>query len=85
MVRTLLVNSVTTLFMKNKRRSEEKLAHTVGDCYKEEVNNDLNMRNSMDGFKQAIKKMMTNNKGVKPYGLYPKLFKKFKFNNISIC
>ena len=38
----------------------------------------------MDELKQAIKKMKTNSKGVDPYGLYPKLLKKFKFNTISI-
>ena len=64
---------------------QEKLAHTVGDYYKEEVKNDLNMRISMDELKQAIKKMKRNNKGVDPYGLHPKLLKKFKFNTISIC
>ena len=39
----------------------------------------------MDELKQAMKKMKTNNKGVDPYGLHPKLLKKFKFNTISIC
>ena len=42
------------------------------------------MRFTMDELKQAIKKMKTNNKGVDPYGLHPKLGKKFKFNTISI-
>ena len=36
-------------------------------------------------FKQAIKKMKTNNKGVDSYGFHHKLLKKFKFNTISIC
>ena len=43
------------------------------------------MRITMDELKQAIKKMKTNNKGVDPYSLHPKLLKKFKFNTISIC
>ena len=64
---------------------KEKLAHTVGDYYKEEVKNDLNMRITMDELKQAKKKMKTNNKGVAPYGLNPKLLENFKFNTISIC
>ena len=63
----------------------EKLAHTVGDYYKEEVKNDLNMRITMDELKQAIKKMKTNNKSFDPHSLQPKLNKKFKFNSISIC
>ena len=29
--------------------------------------------------------MKTNNEGVDPYGLHPKLLQKFKFNTISIC
>ena len=62
---------------------KDKLAHTVGDYYKEEVKNDLNIRITMDELKQAIKKSKTNSKGV--YGLHPKLLKKFKFNTISIC
>ena len=72
-------------YEKTKEEVKEKLAHTVGDYYKEEVQNDLNMRITMDELKQAIKKMKTNNKGVDPYGLHPKLLKKFKFNNFSIC
>ena len=56
-------------YEKAKVEVKEKLAHTVGDYYKEEVKNDLNMRITMDEFKQAIKKMKTNNKGVDPYGL----------------
>ena len=43
------------------------------------------MRITMDELKQAIKKMKTNNKGVDPYVLHPKLLQKFKFNTISIC
>ena len=43
------------------------------------------MRNTMDELKQAITKIKTNNKGVEPYGLHPKLLKKFKFNTIRIC
>ena len=39
----------------------------------------------MDELKQAIKKMKTNNKGVDPYGLQPKLLKKLKFTTSSIC
>ena len=70
---------------KAKEEVKEKLAHTVGDFYKEEVKNYLNKRITMDELKQAIKKMKTNNKGVDPHGLHPKLLKKFKFNNISIC
>ena len=72
-------------YEKTKEEVKEKLAQTVGDYYKEEVKNDLNMRITMDEPKQAIKKMKTNNKGVDPYGLHPKLLKKFKFNTISIC
>ena len=34
------------------------------------------MRITMDELKQAIKEMKTNNKGVDPYGLHPKLLKK---------
>ena len=64
---------------------KEKLAHTVGDYYKEEVKNDLNMRFTMDDFKQAIKKTRTNSKGVDPYGLHPKLLKNFKFKTNCIC
>ena len=64
---------------------KEKLSHTVGDYYKEEVKIDLNMRITMDELKQAIMKTKTNNKGVHPYGLHPKLLKNFKFNTISIC
>ena len=43
--------------MKKKTNVEvtEKLAHTVGDYYKEEDKNDLNMRITMDELKQAIK------------------------------
>ena len=63
----------------------EKLAHTVGDYYKEEVKNDVNKRITMDELKQDIKEMKTDNKGLDPYGLHPKLLKKFKFNTISIC
>ena len=59
---------------------KEKLAHTVGNCYKEEAKNDLNMRITMNEPKQALKKMKTNNKEVDP-----KLLKKFKFTTISIC
>ena len=72
-------------YEKTKVEVKEKLAHTVGDYYKEEVKNDLNMCITMDELKQAIKKVKTNNKGVDPYGLHPKLLKKFKFNTISIC
>ena len=43
------------------------------------------MRITMDELKEAIKKMKTNNKGVDPNGLHPKLLKKFKLNTISIC
>ena len=70
---------------KIKVEVNEKLAHAVADYYKEEVKNDLNMRITMDELKQAIKKMKTNNKGVDPYGLHPKLLKKIKFITISIC
>ena len=73
------------LYEKTKEGVKEKLAHTVEDSYKEEVMNDLNMRITMNELKQAIKKMKTNNKGVDPYGLHPKLLKKFKFNTISRC
>ena len=72
-------------YEKTKKEVKEKLDHTVGDFYKEEVKNDLNMRITMDELKQAIKKMETNNKGVDLYGLHPKLIMKFKFNTISIC
>ena len=72
-------------YEKTTEEVKEKLAHTVVDYYKEEVKNDLNMRNTMDELKQAVKKMKTNNKSVDPYGFHPKLFKKFKFNTISIC
>ena len=70
---------------KTKEEVKKKLAHAVGDYYKEEVKDDLNMRITMDELKQAVKKMKTNNKGVDPYGLQPKQLKKFKFNTISIC
>ena len=63
---------------------KENLTHIVRDYYKEGVKNDLIMRITMDELKQAIKKAKTNNKGVDPYGLHPKLLKKFKFNSISI-
>ena len=64
---------------------KEKLSHAFGNYYKEEAKTDLNMRITMNELKQAIKKMKTNNKGVDPYSLHPKLIKKFKFNTISIC
>ena len=71
-------------YEKTKVEVKEKLAHTVEDYFKEEAKNDLNMRITMDELKQAIRKMKTNNKGVDPYGVHPKLLKKFKFNTISI-
>ena len=71
--------------MKKQEGVNEKMAHTVGDYYKVEVKNDFDMRITVDEIKQAIKKMKTNNKGVDPYGLHPKLLKKFKFNSISTC
>ena len=43
-------------YEKTKVEVKEKLAHTVGDYYKEEVKNDLNMRITMNELKQAIKK-----------------------------
>ena len=64
---------------------KEKLAHTFGDYYKEEVKNDLNMRITMGELEQAITKIKTNNTGVDPYGLHPEILKKFKFTTISIC
>ena len=64
---------------------KEKLAHTVWNYYKEEAKNDLNMCHTMNGLKQARKKMKTNNKGVDPYGLPPKLLKIVKFNTITMC
>ena len=74
------------LYEKTKEEVKEKLAHTVGDYYKEEVENTRkNMRITMDELKQAINKKKTNNKSVDPYSLHPKLLKKFKFNTISIC
>ena len=86
MAHPLLVNYLTTLFLKKtKVKVEGKLAHIVGNYYKEEAKNDLNMRITMNELEQAIKKMNANNKGVKPYGLYPRLLKKFKFNTIGIC
>ena len=42
------------------------------------------MRLTMNEIEQAIKKIKTNNKGVDPYSLHPKLFKKFKYNTINI-
>ena len=72
-------------YEKTKEEVKEKLAHAVGDYYKEEVKNDLYMRFTMNELKQAIKKMKTNSKGVDAYGLHPKLLKKFKFTTISIC
>ena len=72
-------------YEKNKRRSEREVGSHRWGYYKEEVKNDLNMRITKDELKQAIKKMKTNNKGVDPYGLHPKLLKKFKFTTISIC
>ena len=74
-----------TFYQKTKVEVKEKLAHTVGDYYKEKVKNDLNMCITMDELKQAVKKMKTNNKGVDPYGLHPELIKKLKCNTISIC
>ena len=64
---------------------KKKLSHTVGIYYKKKAKNDLNMRIAMNELKQAMKKMKTKTKGVDPYGLHPKLLKKFKFNTISIC
>ena len=52
---------------------KEKLDHAVGNFYKDEAKIDLNMRITMNELKRAIKKMKTNNKGVDPYGLHPKL------------
>ena len=72
-------------YVKTKVEVKEKLAHSVGNYYKKEAKNDLNMRITMNELKQAIKKMKTNNKGVDPYGLHPKLLKKFKFNTNSTC
>ena len=72
-------------FYEKTKEVKEKLAHTVADCYEAEDKNDLNMRITMDELKQAIKKMNTNNKGVDPYGLHPKLLKKIKFSTFSIC
>ena len=72
-------------YEKTKVEVKEKLAQTVGDYYKEEVKNDLNMRITMGELKQVIRKMKTNIKSVDPNGLHPKLLKKFKFNTISIC
>ena len=49
MVHTLLVNYLTTLpYEKTKEEVKEKLTHTVGVYYKEEVENDLDMRVTMD-------------------------------------
>ena len=67
-------------YEKTKVEVKEKLAHTVGNYYKEDAKIDLNMRIRMNELKQSIKKM-----GVDPYALHPKLLKKFKFDNISIC
>ena len=72
-------------YEKTKVEVKEKLAHTVEDSYKEEVKNDPNLRITMDELKPAIKKTKTNNMGVDPYGLRPKLLKILKFNTISIC
>ena len=72
-------------YEKTKVEVKETLAHTVGDYYKEEVKHDLIMRITKDELKQTIKQLKTNNKGVDPYGLHPKLLKKLKFNNISKC
>ena len=72
-------------YVKTKVEVKEKLAHSVGNYYKEEAKNDLNKRITMNELKQAIKKMKANNKGVDPYGLHPKLLKKFKFNTNSTC
>ena len=71
-------------YEKTKVEVKEKLAHTVGNYYKEEAKNDLNKRITMTELKQATK-MKTNHNGVNPYGIHPKLRKKFKFNTISIC
>ena len=71
-------------YEKTKEEVNEKVAHTVGDYYKEEVKDGLNMRITMDELKQAIMKMKTNSKGVDPYGFHSKLMKKFKFNTINI-
>ena len=60
-------------YEKTKEDVKEKLAHIVGKYYEEEAKNDLNMRITMNELKQAIKKMKTNNKGVDPYNLHPKL------------
>ena len=46
-------------YEKTKVELKEKLAHTVGSYYKEEAENDLNMRITMHELKQAIKKMKT--------------------------
>ena len=72
-------------YEKTKNEVKESLSHTVWDYYRGEVKNNLNVRITMDELKLAIKKTKTNNKGVDPYGLHPKLLKKFKFNTISIC
>ena len=63
---------------------KEKLAHNVGDYYKEAVKNDLNMRITVDEFKQALTKVKTNNEGVDLYFLHRKILKKCKFNILSI-
>ena len=72
-------------YEKIKVEVKEKLAHNVGNYYKEEAKNDLNMRITMNELEQAKMQVKTNNKGVDLYGLHPKLLKKFKFNTISIC
>ena len=82
----LLVNYLTTLFMKkNKSRSEREVDSHLCGILQGVGQYDLNMRITMDELKQAIKKVKTNNQGVDPYGLHPKLIKKFEFITISIC
>ena len=44
---------------KTKVEVNEKLAYTVGNSYKEEAKNDLNMRIAINELEQAIKKMKT--------------------------
>ena len=43
-------------YEKTKVEVKENVAHTVGNYYKEEAKNDLNMRITMNELKQAIKK-----------------------------
>ena len=59
-------------YEKNKKRSETKVGSRRWEILQGGCQNDLNMPITMNEFKQAMKKVKTNNKSVDPYGFHPK-------------